>query len=549
MEKIKEFLGNINSRTKKIILAGVVGVFVVAGSVIIALSMREKPYEVMFTGVGSEEAKQIIGKLQEDGVSYQYEGGDIMVPVEQMDITRAKLVSEGYPKSGFTYDVFKNNVNLMTTDSDRQTFKLYDLETRIGSTIQLFDGVKEAYVTIALGETSKYALSEDSAKEASAQAVVVMKDGGSPTEEQAKSIQLLISRSIPGMVIDNVSVFDGNGREVSVSSEEDDIDNGKASEEIAKVIEDQIAAKVMNVLGPVYGNGNVKVSAKVTVNMDKLIRESIVYNTPDKIDERDKTGIISEESIGREFSGDSQTASGVAGSEANADIPEYNAAGTGTGADNAYASSSLDRKFLVNQIKEQGQVNPGSLENLTVSVVVNGTDFGTLTVDDIRNLAGNAAGIAQADRGEKITAVAAPFYTVDVPTEPDTPVETGGNGLIINQWILIAAAAGALLLILLIVLAIRHRNKKKAMIADLEDSQEDVPVLPEIPEEEEEEEVEEVEEEMAEEEKEEEPEIFVPEVDRGAELRENIRDFAEQNPEISAQLLKTWLNGGNNNDN
>ena len=548
MEKIKEILGNLSSRTKKIILAGIVGVFVIAGSVIIALSMREKPYEVMFTGVGSEEAKQIIGKLQEDGVSYQYESGDILVPVEQMDVTRAKLVSEGYPKSGFTYDVFKNNVNLMTTDSDRQTFKLYDLETRIGSTLQLFDGVKEAYVTIALGETSKYALSEDSAKEASAQAVVVMKDGGSPTVEQAKSIQLLISRSIPGMVIDNVSVFDGNGREVSVGSEDEDIDNGKASEEIAKVIEDQITAKVINVLGPVYGNGNVKVSAKCTVNMDKLIRESIVYNTPDKIDERDKTGIISEESIGREFSGDSQTASGVAGSEANADIPEYNAAGTGTGADNSYASSSLDRKFLVNQIKEQGQVNPGSLENLTVSVVVNGADFGTLTVDDIRNLAGNAAGIAQADRAEKITAVAAPFYTVDVPTQPDTPVEVGVNGLLINQWILIAAAVGVLLLILIIVLAIRHRNKKKAMLAELEDSQEDVPVVPEIPEEEEEE-AEEVEEEMVEEEKEEEPEVFVPEVDRGAELRESIRDFAEQNPEISAQLLKTWLNGGDNNDN
>lgn len=543
MEKIKELLGNLSSRTKKIILAGIVSVFVVAGSVIIALSMREKPYEVMFTGVGSEEAKQIIGKLQEDGVSYQYESGDILVPVEQMDATRAKLVSEGYPKSGFTYDVFKSNVNLMTTDSDRQTFKLYDLETRIGSTIQLFDGVKEAYVTIALGETSKYALSEDSAKEASAQAVVVMKDEGSPTEEQAKSIQLLISRSIPGMVIDNVSVFDGNGQEVSVGSEDENINNGKASEEIAKVIEDQITAKVINVLGPVYGNGNVKVSAKCTVNMDKLIRESIVYNTPDKIDERDKAGIISEESIGREFSGDSQTASGVAGSETNADIPEYNAAETGTGADNSYASSSLDRKFLVNQIKEQGQVNPGSLENLTVSVVVNGTDFGTLTVDDIRNLAGNAVGIAQADRAEKITAVAAPFYAVDVPAQPDTPVEAGVNGLLVNQWILIAAAVGVLLLVLIIVLAIRHRNKKKAMMAVLEDSQEDVPVLPEIPE------AEEVEEEMVEEEKEEEPEIFVPEVDRGAELRESIRDFAEHNPEISAQLLKTWLNGGDNNDN
>ena len=32
--------------------------------------------------------------------------------------------------------------------------------------------------------------------------------------------------------------------------------------------------------------------------------------------------------------------------------------------------------------------------------------------------------------------------------------------------------------------------------------------------------------------------------DRGMELKRNIRDFAEQNAEISAQLLKSWLNGG-----
>ncbi|WP_242837814.1 hypothetical protein [Lacrimispora indolis] len=292
MEKIKGFLGKLSDKAKKIIIASVVGVAVVAGAIIMALSMREKPYDVMFTGVGSEEAKQIIGKLQEDKVDYQYHNGDILVPTAQMDMTKAKLVSEGYPKSGFTYDVFKNNVNLMTTDSDRQTFKLYDLETRIGSTIQLFDGVQEAYVTIALGETSKYALSEDNAQEASAQAVVVMKDGGSPTEEQAKSIQLLISRSIPGMVIGNVAVFDGNGKEVSTDSGEEDINSGKTGEEIAKLIEDQIAAKVMNVLGPVYGNGNVRVSVKGTVNMEKLIRESTVYNVPEKIDENDKTDLL-----------------------------------------------------------------------------------------------------------------------------------------------------------------------------------------------------------------------------------------------------------------
>ncbi len=539
MDKIKGFLGNLSDKAKKIIIAAVVGVAVVAGAVILAISMREKPYEVMFTGVGSEEAKQIIGKLQEEKVDYQFNNGDILVPAAQMDVTKARLVSEGYPKSGFTYDVFKNNVNLMTTDSDRQTFKLYDLETRIGSTIQLFDGVQEAYVTIALGETSKYALSDNNAQEVSAQAVVVMKDGGSPTEEQAKSIQLLISRSIPGMVIDNVSVFDGNGREVSTDLGDDDLNSGKTGEEIAKIIEDQIAAKVMNVLGPVYGNGNVHVSVKGTVNMEKLIRESTVYNVPEKIDEKDKTGLTSEESIFREYSGDGNTASGVAGSEANADIPQYNAGGNAEN-NSVYGSSSLNRKYLLNQIKEQGQINPGSLDNLTVSVVVNGTSFGTLTIDDIRDLAGNAAGIAQADRAEKITAVAAPYYTIDVPKQPDTPVEAGANGILINQWILIAALAGVFLLLLIIILAVRHRRKKKALmedmgdVGDLEDSQEDVPVIMQ---------------ELSDEQEESEREILVPEEDRGAELRESVREFADQNPEISAQLLKTWLNGGNNNDN
>ncbi|WP_124066896.1 flagellar basal-body MS-ring/collar protein FliF [Clostridium sp. E02] len=527
MNKIKDFLSNINDRTKKLVIAGVIGVLVITGAVIAALSMRQKPYEVMFTGVGSEEAKQIIGKLQEDEIDYQYKDGDIMVPTEKMDTTKAMLVSAGYPKSGFTYDVFKNNVSLMTTDSDRKTFKLYDLETRIGSTIQIFEGVKEAYVTIALGETSKYALSEDNAKEASAQAVVVMEDGGSPTKEQAKSIQLLISRSIPGMVIDNVSVFDGNGLEVSIDSEDEDINSGKAGEEISKLIEDQISAKVMNVLGPVYGNGNVRVSVKGTVNMEKLIRESIVYNTPEKIDEKDKTGLTSEESINKEYSGDGKTASGVAGSEANADIPQYNAGEGGT--NSVYGSSSLTRKYLLNQIKEQGQINPGSLENLTISVVVNGTGFGTISIDDIRDLAGNAAGIVQADRPEKITVVAAPFYTIDVPKEPETPAETAVKGILINQWILIGAMAGVLLLILIIILVIRNRRRKRALLDEMEESQEDVPTLDPL-------------------DKNSLSEILSPEEDRGAELRNNVRDFAEQNPEISAQLLKTWLNGGNNND-
>ena len=44
--------------------------------------------------------------------------------------------------------------------------------------------------------------------------------------------------------------------------------------------------------------------------------------------------------------------------------------------------------------------------------------------------------------------------------------------------------------------------------------------------------------------KEEGKDILTVQNERSRELRENIRDFAETNPEISAQMLRTWLNGG-----
>ena len=97
---------------------------------------------------------------------------------------------------------------MLTTDSDKQTYKLYELQDRIGSTIRLFDGVKDSKVTIALGEKSKYALNDDE-KASTASVVVIMQDGGSPTEEQVVAIQRLVAKSIPEMELEDVAVIDG----------------------------------------------------------------------------------------------------------------------------------------------------------------------------------------------------------------------------------------------------------------------------------------------------------------------------------------------------
>ena len=195
------------------------------------------------------------------------------------------------------------------------------------------------------------------------------------------------------MELTDVAVFDGNGNDVSVESEDGSSSSATSSdaEEIARVVEKQVANNVMKVLGPIYGQDNVKVSARAQINLENLIRETITYNTPEKTGRDDKTGIINHEEGYAEGTGDGEGAGGVAGAETNADADEYNT-DSNVGDGSSY-SNSYSRDYLVNQIKEQGQVSPGALEDLTVSVAINGEDFGNLRESQLLALIGNAAGV------------------------------------------------------------------------------------------------------------------------------------------------------------
>ena len=347
-----------------------------------------------------------------------------------------------------------------------------------------------------------------------------MEDGGSPTEDQAAAIQRLIAKSVPEMALEDVAVFDGNGNDVSTDGQS--AKDGSDAEEIAQVVEDQIDKKVMKVLGPIYGEDNVKVSARAKINMEKLIRESTSYTTPEKIDEQDKTGIVSKEETYNESSVTQGSTQGVAGTDANADTPQYNTDGTTGGSESA--SESASREYLVDQIKEQGQVDPGVLDDLTVSVAINGNGYGSLREAQIRSLVGNAAGIAAADQNEKITIASAPFYKDN--TNNQNADQTSADTTGVPLYAVIAGVAAALLLIILAVILIIRRKRRKA-----EELEEETEIL-----EEETDSLLDLNQELQE-----------IQNDRGMELKKNIREFADQNAEISAQLLKSWLNGGGAN--
>lgn len=531
LKSLKEYFGKFSKKT--IITAAVVAVIIILGAIAIAFFLNRKDYVTLFTGVTEEETTEILAQLSEMDVEYISDGaGNIRVPSDQVDTTRAQLAQEGYPKSGFTYDVFTTNAGGMTTDMEKQTYKLYDLQNRIGATIRLFDGVEDAKVTIALEEEDQYVLNdsdEEGGAASSASVVVVMKDGGSPTSKQAAGIQRLVARSVPDMEMENVSVLDGSGIEVSSSS--DSGASSDAAQEVAQIIENQVAKKVINVLEPFYGADNIRVSAKGQVNMEKLIREETTYSTPEKIDENDKTGIVSEETTSVEASGSGVEAAGVVGTETNSEISQYVADSDGD--NDGYISQSETRDYLVNMIKEQGEIAPGVLEDLTVSVAINGESLGGLTQNRLLDLVGNATGIDANDRRDKITIVNAPFYEEEGPEEEElTAFER-----IIQDYLPFIIVGIALLLVLLTLLFVLLGKKKKKKKKEEEEFLEELP--PELPPAEEEEGQEEPEEEN----------IINIQDERSRELRESVREFADENPELSAQMIKNWLHGGDDNGN
>ncbi|SHJ30394.1 flagellar M-ring protein FliF C-terminal domain-containing protein [Parasporobacterium paucivorans] len=520
MEKVKDVLdwlkqfANKTSKKTKMIIGIVVGAVIVF-AVVLAAILNNSPYQVMFADVSEGEASEIISILKSSGTDFQYKNGDFLVKEDVLDQTMAELVYQGYPTSGFTYNVFTENASLMTTDSDKRTYKLYELQDRIGATIRLFDGVKDAKVTIALGEQEKYALTDEDKSKAGASATVIMKNGGSPTKEQASAIQRLIARSVEGLDFENVSVFDGNGIEVSADSTENAAGIASDGAELARLLEDQVTLNVMNVLTPFYGAGNVRISVKAAINMDQVVTESIAYSTPEKTGEEDKSGIVSNESGSRDGSGGSTTDGGAAGTDSNTDVPGYTTGGGSTGS--GVNSETYTKEYLVNQIRQQGTVSPGVLENLTISVAINGEDFKSLDEGELRALVGNAAGIAASDYEEKIALASAPFFEEEKAAQEILPVSK-----LERQYILMISGVALIIIIAAVLLGLK-KKKKKSRKAPMAENPSAAPPPKK---------------------REQNEEVINLQNEHGMELKKSIRNFSEQNPEISAQLLKNWLNEG-----
>lgn len=537
MQKLKEMWQNLSQKSKKLlaIIASSTLLVIVVAIFLIARGHKTE-YQTLFTSLSQSEAQQVVSLLQEQNVPYLYDGksGSLKVPAQSVDTLRAQLLSKGYPKSGFTYNMYIGNSGLMTTESDKKQYTLYDLQDRLGATVRLFEGVRDAKVTIAEGTEQNYALESDEPIEASASVVVTMEEGKSLGEKNAEAIKNLVARSVKGMNFTKVSVFDaGTMEEVGKDADEEGGGSATSITNLTATVENNIATNIKRVLAKIYGMENLAVSVKGTLNMAKLIQENTQYSVPEKMEANDKTGLLHNEEVAGENAGSSgENAAGVAGADANADTPRYTTQNGNNSANDGYANSSATREWLYNVLKEQKEISPGVLEDATVAVVIN-TDDTSIPERDLINLVADASGISREEAGDKITILRSLNKTnVQKTEEEKTDTEKQTVLSRFPLWALIGAAVSAFLLLLILILLILRAKKRKKLRMLMEEekaNQEALSVKPS-------DEIAPIDDTPDEYELNAEGRMI-----HGMKLKKSIGEFADQNPQVVAKLIQSWM--------
>lgn len=505
--KIDELNAKFSKRTKILILGATLGVIIVAFA--IALALNSSGWGVLYTNLDEAEVLEIVKVLEDQGTKYKAENNIIYVRKEDVNKVKATLASEGYPKSGFTYDLFINNVDLLATDFEKYKYAQFELENRMAETIKKFEGVKNATVAIAMAQEQKYVLQED-VKESSASVTVTMQDGGSPTKKQVKGIQRLVAKGVPGLEIKNVAVLNGEGEEVSEDFENPMEGSNTLKLRVEKQLESDIKAKVLHLFQPVFGENNIRVSVNCSVDMDKKIKEIIEY-----IPSENNKGVLQSSSSSYEVQGNGRVTAGVPGTETNADIPVY--PGVTTDGNEIYFKDDRALEYLVSQVKEQIEKNTGEITDTTVSVAVDSADLTPKRAGEMRQTIAVTAGIDLTQADTKIAVFNAPFFTETKPPAVGFAALFEANPML--KYIIPAILALIIALIVIIIVAInKAKAKKRAEELATEEAkrlaaEDSIISLDEL------------------------------EKTREEELKSQIQDFTDMNPEISAQLLKTWLRG------
>ncbi len=502
---LAQFWGNTSKLVKRVIIGGVIMAVVVA--LALSILLNTKDYVVIFDQLSETETSEILAAISDMKVEVKVDGDSILVPKDDESAVRMQLATAGYPKDGLSYYLIQDNSGMLTTDYERKQYMNMQLQERIGASIKTLDGVKDAVVTITVPEDDVFYLQEK--EKPTASVILHMKPGSTLTESQILGIQNLVAKSVQGLSKEDIALTDNLGNDLIASSTSNNPEFSKIT--VTREIENDIKKKVTAVLLGPYTAQQFKVSVSATVDTDSMVKEELTYiPSPDG----NNSGVISEETGKSENSSSTQGDGGVPGTTTNSEVPTYQTGGSTGQSSSSSSESSI--KYQVSQTKQQTQKSGAKVDKISIGIAINKSAFDPGERESVTQLVAYAAGVSP----DAISVQNFQFYEEEAPTGP-----TEAKG--INKLILFGGiGAGVLVLGALIALILLRRRKKEVVeegiiMARMEGPDEALTA--------------------AFGETAEPQEAIKPITPVQDARREEIKQFAKSNPEIAAQMIKTWL--------
>jgi len=381
--------GAFTSGQKAISVLG--GVALLLGGFMVFRWASTPDYAPLFSNLSASDASAVVDELAAEGTPYELAdgGGTVMVPQDDVYSARIALSGQGLPADSDNqgYSILDKQGMSLSQEAQDTNFKRA-MEGELSNTVEAIDGVDTAVVHLALPEKEVFA---DEQKPATASVLVKTRPGSTLGSEQVQAVVHLVASSIDGLDPDQVTVADATGKVLSAPGGM--AEDGGTRTQLVSDVQDEYRTKLQAMLDRVVGPGNSTVQVTADLDFDDAVIETKDYiANPDTLPKSSTTTSETYSGAG------TPPVSGVVGPDGQMDPT------TTTSADSSYSNESTTQDNALDERSERRVTAPGSLAGLHVGVALDAQAIAANQIDsrDIRALVVATAGISKA-RGDTVS--------------------------------------------------------------------------------------------------------------------------------------------------
>lgn len=338
----------------------------VAIGTVVALWTSEPNYAPLFSNMSGQDTAQIVDVLTSSDIDFKLDAssGSIMVDQAKLPEARLKLAAQGLPGATTQgMEMLQGDQGLGTSQFIETARYNHALEAELVRSVESIRSVEKARIHLAIPKQSIFIRNRI---KPSASVVVKLYPGRVLSPGQVDAVVQMVASSIPMLEGGAVAVVDQFGR---LLTQDDDAGMAQTSKqyEYSRLLEDNMADRIINLLQPIVGNG--KVNAQVAAQLDF----SEIESTREAFDP--ERSVVRSEQISEEKNTSLSKILGIPGALSN-QPPGEGTTEERTNNDVAKAevptsqNSSSTRNFEVDRIISHTSSHVGSIQRLSVAVVI-----------------------------------------------------------------------------------------------------------------------------------------------------------------------------------